>query len=101
MEEMNELFLLMTDFIFKDCHLQNNHAFEFIGKVQQDLSVRVLASTDFGPEGNIGMISHCSLTLVLGPLISFFFFFFFFVIFSHPPTFLYRRRQSPGTFHNE
>lgn len=73
MEEMNELFLLMTDFIFKDCHLQNNHAFEFIGKVQQDLSVRVLASTDFGPEGNIGMISHCSLTLVLGPLISFFF----------------------------
>lgn len=64
---MNELFLLLTDFIFKDCHLQNNHAFEFIGKVQQDLSVRVLASTDFGPEGNIGMISHCSLTLVLGP----------------------------------
>lgn len=55
---MNELFLLLTDFIFKDCHLQNNHAFEFIGKVQQDLSVRVLASTDFGPEGNIGMISH-------------------------------------------
>lgn len=64
---MNELFLLLTDFILKDCHLQNNHAFEFIGKVQQDLSVRVLASTDFGPEGNIGMISHCSLTLVLGP----------------------------------
>ncbi|CAK1361580.1 Replication factor A protein 3 [Cercospora beticola] len=37
----------------KDCHLQNNHAFEFIGKVQQDLSVRVLASTDLGPEGSI------------------------------------------------
>ncbi|KAF2216527.1 hypothetical protein CERZMDRAFT_93816 [Cercospora zeae-maydis SCOH1-5] len=36
-----------------DCHLQNNHAFEFIGKVQQDLSIRVLASTDLGPEGNI------------------------------------------------
>lgn len=95
---MNELFLLLTDFILKDCHLQNNHAFEFIGKVQQDLSVRVLASTDFGPEGNIGMISHCSLTLVLGLLISSLFFFLF-SFFSSP--FLYCRRQSPGTFHNE
>ncbi|KAF7194102.1 Replication factor A protein 3, partial [Pseudocercospora fuligena] len=36
-----------------DCHLQNNHAIEIIGKVQQDLSVKVLASTDFGPENNI------------------------------------------------
>jgi hypothetical protein len=27
---------------------------EIIGKVQNDLSVRVMASTDFGPEGNIG-----------------------------------------------
>lgn len=39
---------------YQDCHLQNNHAFEIIGRVQQDLSVKVLASTDFGPESNIG-----------------------------------------------
>ncbi|EME86234.1 uncharacterized protein MYCFIDRAFT_186535 [Pseudocercospora fijiensis CIRAD86] len=37
----------------KDCHLQNNHAVEIIGKVQQDLSVKVLASTDFGLENDI------------------------------------------------
>jgi hypothetical protein len=39
---------------FQDSHLQLNHAVEIIGKVQNDLSVRVMASTDFGPEGNIG-----------------------------------------------
>jgi len=38
----------------QDSHLQLNHAVEIIGKVQNDLSVRVMASTDFGPEGNIG-----------------------------------------------
>ena len=39
---------------FQDSHLQLNHVVEIIGKVQNDLSVRVMASTDFGPEGNIG-----------------------------------------------
>lgn len=37
----------------KEAHLTVNHAVEIIGKVQGDLSVRVLTSTDFGE--NIGM----------------------------------------------
>ncbi|KAK3059086.1 hypothetical protein LTR09_000652 [Extremus antarcticus] len=37
----------------RDAHLQLNHAVEIIGKVQNDLSVKVMASTDFGPEGGI------------------------------------------------
>jgi len=41
--------------VFQDAHLQLNHAVEIIGKVQNDLSVKVMASTDMGPEGNIGM----------------------------------------------
>ncbi|KAL1589909.1 hypothetical protein WHR41_01334 [Cladosporium halotolerans] len=40
-------------FLNRDSHLQLNHAVEIIGKVQNDLSVRVMASTDFGPEGGI------------------------------------------------
>ena len=32
----------------QDSHLTLNHAVEIIGKVQQDLTIRVLASTDFG-----------------------------------------------------
>ena len=38
----------------QDAHFQLNHAVEIIGKVQNDLSVKVMASTDMGPEGNIG-----------------------------------------------
>ncbi|KAF2429251.1 replication factor A protein 3 [Tothia fuscella] len=34
----------------RDTHLQLNHACEVIGKVQGDLSIRVLTSTDFGTE---------------------------------------------------
>ncbi|KAK3648575.1 hypothetical protein LTR56_004346 [Elasticomyces elasticus] len=41
----------------RDSHLQLNHAVEIIGKVQADLSVRVMASTDFGPEGGIDFAS--------------------------------------------
>ncbi|EMC97970.1 hypothetical protein BAUCODRAFT_31981 [Baudoinia panamericana UAMH 10762] len=37
----------------RDAHLQLNHAVEIIGKVQNDLSVKVMASVDMGPEGNI------------------------------------------------
>ncbi|TKA29279.1 hypothetical protein B0A50_03789 [Salinomyces thailandicus] len=37
----------------RDAHLQLNHAVEIIGKVQNDLSVKVMASTDLGPEGAI------------------------------------------------
>ncbi|KAM0722222.1 hypothetical protein Q7P37_001663 [Cladosporium fusiforme] len=40
-------------FLNRDAHLQLNHAVEIIGKVQNDLSVRVMASTDFGPESAI------------------------------------------------
>lgn len=47
-------FVLTVEFLLQDSHLQLNHAVEIIGKVQNDLSVRVMASTDFGPEGNIG-----------------------------------------------
>ncbi|EME47830.1 hypothetical protein DOTSEDRAFT_60221 [Dothistroma septosporum NZE10] len=43
----------ITCHLTRDTHWQLNHAFEIIGKVQQDLSVKVLASTDMGPEGNI------------------------------------------------
>ena len=39
----------------QDAHLQLNHAVEIIGKVQNDLSVKVLSSMDMGPEGGIGM----------------------------------------------
>jgi len=39
----------------QDSHLQLNHAVEIIGKVQNDLSVKVMASTDMGPEGNVGV----------------------------------------------
>ncbi|KAI9695098.1 MAG: hypothetical protein M1820_008923 [Bogoriella megaspora] len=34
----------------RDSHLVQNHAFEVVGKVQNDLSIRVLASTDFGTD---------------------------------------------------
>ncbi|KAK0310252.1 hypothetical protein LTR82_014934 [Friedmanniomyces endolithicus] len=37
----------------RDAHLQLNHAVEIIGKVQNDLSVRVMACSDLGPEGGI------------------------------------------------
>jgi hypothetical protein len=40
--------------LIQDSHLQPNHAVEIIGKVQNDLSVRVMASTDLGPESGIG-----------------------------------------------
>jgi hypothetical protein len=50
-------FLILMVGELQDSHLQLNHAVEIIGKVQNDLSVRVMASTDFGPEGNIGECS--------------------------------------------
>ncbi|CAK3796583.1 replication factor A 3 [Lecanosticta acicola] len=37
----------------KDSNWHMNHAVEIIGKVQQDLSVKVMASTDMGPEAGI------------------------------------------------
>ena len=45
----------LTERTTQESHLQLNHAVEIIGKVQNDLSVKVMASTDFGPEGEIGM----------------------------------------------
>lgn len=32
----------------QDCHLALNNAVEVVGKVQQDLSIRVFQATDFG-----------------------------------------------------
>jgi len=34
----------------QEAHLSLNHAVEIIGKVQNDLSIRVLTSTDFGTD---------------------------------------------------
>lgn len=45
----------------QDAHLQLNHAVEIIGKVQNDLSVRVMACSDLGPEGDIGESTVVSL----------------------------------------
>lgn len=42
----------------KDAHLQLNHAAEVIGKVQGDLSVKMMASVDLGPESSIGECSE-------------------------------------------
>jgi len=39
----------------RDAHLTVNHAIEVIGKVQNDLSVRVLVSTDFGTGIDFGI----------------------------------------------
>ena len=38
--------------MFQDAHLTLNNAAEVIGKVQQDLSVKVFQATDFG--SNLG-----------------------------------------------
>ncbi|KAF2462140.1 replication factor A protein 3 [Lineolata rhizophorae] len=38
----------ITIHLNRDAHLQVGHAVEVIGKVQQDLTVRVFSSTDFG-----------------------------------------------------
>lgn len=46
--------LIVSDVILQDSNWHLNHAVEIIGKVQQDLSVKVMASTDMGPEGGIG-----------------------------------------------
>ena len=40
-----------------------NHAVEIVGKVQGDLSIKVLASTDFGT--NIGMPMRSALNSIL------------------------------------
>lgn len=51
----------VTLHLHRDAHLQLNHAVEIIGKVQQDFSVRVMASENLGPEGNVGEWSEGSL----------------------------------------
>ncbi|KAK4930785.1 hypothetical protein LTR66_009697 [Elasticomyces elasticus] len=40
----------ITVYLNRDAHLQQNHAVEVIGKVQNDLSVKVFTSTDFGTD---------------------------------------------------
>lgn len=39
----------------QESHLQNGHAYEVVGKVMNDLSVRVLMSTDLG----VGVVGTC------------------------------------------
>ena len=45
--------IVYTDANMQDSHLQVGHAVEIIGRMQSDLSVRVLMATDVGT--NIGM----------------------------------------------
>lgn len=40
----------VTDCTLKDSHLQMDHAFEIIGKVQADLTLKMLTSLDFGKD---------------------------------------------------
>ncbi|KAF2486273.1 replication factor A protein 3 [Neohortaea acidophila] len=40
----------------REAHLTLNHAVEVIGKVQGDDSVRVMAATDFGPQGDFNAV---------------------------------------------
>jgi hypothetical protein len=42
--------ICVADATNQDSHLQLGHATEIIGKVQQDLSVKVLSSTDLGTD---------------------------------------------------
>ena len=40
--------MLISD-LLQESHLTLNHAVEVVGKVQQDLTVKCLATIDFGP----------------------------------------------------
>ncbi|KAF2236215.1 replication factor A protein 3 [Viridothelium virens] len=40
----------ITVILNREAHFIQNHFFEVVGKVQQDLGVRVFASTDFGTD---------------------------------------------------
>jgi replication factor A3 len=44
----------MTAILNRDSHLTVGNAVEIVGKVNQDLTVRVLRATDLGREGAIG-----------------------------------------------
>ncbi|KAK4505107.1 hypothetical protein PRZ48_003070 [Zasmidium cellare] len=48
----------ITCHLNRDAHWQLHHAFEIIGKVQNDLSVKVMASTDMGPEGAVDFTAY-------------------------------------------
>lgn len=48
----------MTAILNRDAHLTVGHAVEIVGKVNADLSVKVLRATDLGREGVIGMYMY-------------------------------------------
>lgn len=52
-------------FAAQDSHLVMGHAFEIVGRVQNDLSVKVLMSTDFGT--NIGLTFDSLSTRLYAP----------------------------------
>lgn len=54
-EEVEKRGDLLTEDAVQDSHLVPDNAVEIVGKVQQDLSVKVFQATDFG--ANIGMLS--------------------------------------------
>ncbi|KAI5205021.1 hypothetical protein E4T39_03133 [Aureobasidium subglaciale] len=60
----------------REAHLTLNHAVELIGKVQADLSVRVLTSTDFGD--NIGMHRSFDFAILSSAVLTLSAVFFFF-----------------------
>ncbi|KZF26636.1 replication factor A protein 3 [Xylona heveae TC161] len=46
----------VTATLNRDCHLVLNNAVEIVGKVNPDLTVRVLAATDFGSNINFAAV---------------------------------------------
>ncbi|KZZ92871.1 Replication factor A protein 3 [Moelleriella libera RCEF 2490] len=48
---------IVTVTLNRDAHLTNGHAVQVIGKVNPDLSIKVLSSRDLGP--NVGTCSPC------------------------------------------
>ncbi|KAH6680217.1 replication factor A protein 3 [Halenospora varia] len=47
----------LTAILNRDAHLTVGHAVEIVGKVNSDLSVKVLRATDLGKEGDINWAS--------------------------------------------
>ena len=49
-----------TDIKHQEAHLSMNHAAEVIGKVQSDLTIRVLSCSDFGTDFGMFTQTHCA-----------------------------------------
>lgn len=48
----------VTAHLNRDAHLTVGNAVEIVGKVNQDLSVKVLKATDMGREGESGLVEE-------------------------------------------